>query len=57
MLRMHAGPAAADLKEFVVEGTSFNPTSGGILDLKGITKNLEVCNAISYIDPHNTNSL
>jgi len=39
----HAGASVSDLREYVVEGTSFNPCAGGIVGCTALTKNLEVC--------------
>ena len=42
MRSLNAGSALSDLREFVVEGTSFNPAAGGIVGRTSLTKNLEV---------------
>ena len=39
---LNAGSSLSDLREFVVEGTSFNPAAGGIVGRTSLTKNLEV---------------
>ena len=42
MRSLNAGSSLSDLREFVVEGTSFNPAAGGIVGRTSLTKNLEV---------------
>lgn len=36
-----------DIKEFVVEGTSFNPAAGGIVGKDALQRNMEVSSKVS----------
>lgn len=37
-----AGSSTSDFRSFVVEGTSFNPSKGGVIGLSSLPKNCEV---------------
>jgi len=37
-----SGPSADDLRELTVEGTTFDPTTGGVSGLTSLDRNLEV---------------
>ena len=39
---LHAGQNGEDLRELTVEGTTFDPTTGGVGSLTSLDRNLEV---------------
>lgn len=51
-----AGNSVEDVKEFVVEGTSFNPSSGGIVGKTSLQKNMEVCTRLQTYRPNNADN-
>lgn len=43
------GDKPGDMVEWTVQGTTFNPTAGGIVGLRGVTRNLEVKRDVSLL--------
>ena len=44
---LHAGQTEEDLRELTVQGTTFDPTSGTVLGLASLDRNMEVLSLLA----------